>query len=396
MIKIRFRLVAAVVLLALGLPLGAAALPARAADIPTSPQVPVDTTYVHLPMVSTYPPPQYVGAFIPLVDLKTWDSEARAFEAMAQKSHGVYLISSGFDCPWARHVYQLSGQLTTIAQLEAMPLITWVPMNCEENNPHVLGLPDIIEGKWDAYIQKWATDISALGYPVFVRWGHEMNIPSYSWAGQHAFGANGRTDYNQITDACGFSGCFGDTNVPDGPERYIEAYRRVHRIADPLAPNIVWVWNPNARNWPLPDVAPWNHYNNYYPGDAYVDWVGLDGYNWGDQSGNGYGRWVTFNEMFGAELVDLAVRYPGKRQMIPEVGAVEDPRKPDFIRDVYRTGFTQFPKLQIIIWVQDNGFWDPLHYPPAFADFRVNSSDAALQAYREAVAPWAGITPPHP
>jgi beta-mannanase len=218
-----------------------------------------------------------------------------------------------------------------------------------------------------------------------------MNIPSYSWAGQHAFGEDGRTEYDVAAGQwCGLSACYGDLNVPDGPERYRDAYRHVHNLAAPLAPNIAWVWNPNARNWPLASVAPWNDYNEYYPGDDYVDWVGLDGYNWGPNSGNGYGRWVSFDEMFGAELRDLAARYPTQRQMIPEIGAVEDPadpnRKANFIRDTYQA-YARYPLLQIIIWVQDDKFWDAFRQPPGPADFRVNSSPQALQAYQQAIAP---------
>ena len=37
------------------------------------------------------------------------------------------------------------------------------------------------------------------------------------------------------------------------------------------ATNVEWVWCPNNGNYP---------YKGFYPGDRYVDWVGVDGYNW--------------------------------------------------------------------------------------------------------------------
>jgi len=60
------------------------------------------------------------------------------------------------------------------------------------------------------------------------------------------------------------------------------AYRHAHDlfVADG-GDHVVWVWCP------LVDDVPnesWNHWTNYYPGDAYVDWVGLDAYNWGTSS----------------------------------------------------------------------------------------------------------------
>ena len=38
---------------------------------------------------------------------------------------------------------------------------------------------------------------------------------------------------------------------------------------------VEFVWSPNY----ISNIYP--HYSHYYPGDDYVDWVGVDGYNWG-------------------------------------------------------------------------------------------------------------------
>lgn len=370
-----------------------AALPVAPAAVA---QVPAN---LYLPLMQRYFTSRYVGAFVPMVDLTTWNGKVTAFETLANKEHGVHLVSSGFGCSWADEVGDFRPQLDFVRSLVAMPLISWMPMDCSNGgvgNVNALGLPDILNGSRDAYITQWATEIGALGYPVFVRWGHEMNIPSYSWAGQHAFGSNGRTSYQNVTEDCGLTACYGDLDLHDGPERYVDAYRHVFNLADPLAPNIVWLWNPNARNWPLPAVAPWNQFNNYYPGDAYVDWVGLDGYNWGDRSGNGYGKWVSFDEMFGAELNDLAQRYPDKPQIIAEFAAVEDEvdpqRKPDFIRDAYESALS-YPRLMVLIWVHDNEFFDSMHEVPQKVDFRINSSSASLQAYQEATVDWNAYPP---
>jgi hypothetical protein len=358
---------------------------------------PAVETKLYLPFV-TRNSARGAGAFIPLVDNNTWAATTDAFLALTGQPHTLYLISSGYDCSWAKRINQIKFQLNHIHALRGVPLITWMPQNCTNGgfgDVNSLGLPDILSGAWDEYIVEWARAVGALGYPVFVRWGHEMNIPSYSWAGQHAFGLDGRSEYT-AAGACGLAGCYGDPNVADGPERYIAAYRRVHDLADPLAPNILWVWNPNSRDYPLAGDAPWNQYNNYYPGDDYVDWVGLDGYNWGDGSGNGYGYWVGFNELFAPQLTDLQQRYPDKLQMIPEIASVEDPsdpnRKANFIRDAFQASFS-FQNLRYIIWVHDDTFVDAFRTPPAVADFRVNSSPETLAAYQQAIAAWAANTP---
>lgn len=346
------------------------------------------------------------GVYLPLRDARTWVAETNDFIAQTNKVHGVHLTASGFACPWVDEIADVRRYLDHIRSLGALPLITWMPMNCENGFGDVqdLGLSDILNGSWDAYIQKWAQDLHALGYPVMVRWGHEMNIPSYSWAGAHAFGPDGKTDYDQVAaGACGgnpLRGCYGDPNVYDGPERYVAAYRRVHGLVEAITPNVTWVWNPNAQSFPPPAAAAWNDYANYYPGDAYVDWVGPDGYNWGEQSGNGgFGfEWSSFDRIFAGILNDMAARYPAKPQIIPEFASVEDPndpqRKAAWIRDAYQSAGAKYPLLRVVCWTEER-FFDAFRIPPDYADFRAMSSPQALGAYRAAVAGW-GSAPPEP
>lgn len=367
-----------------------------------------DVTSLFLPVVIHRYPAKHLGLYIKLVDTKTWNGEMDQFIALTGATHGVHLTSAGFACPWVDTVSDIRQYLDYIHSRGATPLIAWMPTNCGNGgfgNINVLGLPNILNGSWDAYMTQWAAGIAALGYPVFVRWGHEMNIPSYSWGGQHAFGTNGKTDYNQVTEPCGLKGCYGDPNQYDGPERYIAAYRHVHDLVAPIAPNIVWVWNPNGLDWPRPSTDPWNGYNNYYPGDAYVDWIGVDGYNWGQQSGNGYSFvWATFDYMYRSVLDDLASRYPAKPQMIPELASVEDEtdpnRKANWIRDAYQSAYYNYPLLKVVSW-ENEVFWDAAWSPTScpcnvtghWADFRVNSSPQALQAYKDAIQFWLSQAP---
>lgn len=365
---------------------------------------PLDGSVTYLPVIQRDAGTVTAGVFIPLKYRSTWDDDVAAFIAATGKTHGVHLISSGFGCAWVDTVADIQIYLDYVHSLGAMPLITWMPMDCSNGgsgNVATLSLQDILNGQWDAYMTAWANGIAALGYPVFVRWGHEMNIPSYAWAGQYAFGADGETYFANVPgDACGglpLTGCYGDPAQYDGPERYIAAYRKVHALVAPLAPNIRWIWNPNARDWPQ-DTA-WNGYNNYYPGDDVVDWVGPDGYNWGEQSTNGgYGGyvWATFDLIFQPVLNDMASRHPTKPQIIPEFGSAEDPydpgRKAAWISDAYRTARANYPLLRVVCWVEER-FPDVSHVSGADADFRATSSTPTLQAYRQAVAAWSSSQP---
>jgi mannan endo-1,4-beta-mannosidase len=79
-------------------------------------------------------------------------------------------------------------------------------------------------------------------------------------------------------------------STPD-PAAFVAAWRHVHDLfVQNGATNVVWVWCPNATDVPNATSAPWNHWTNYYPGDTYVDWVGIDGYNWGNTTAASHGK----------------------------------------------------------------------------------------------------------
>jgi hypothetical protein len=121
-------------------------------------------------------------------------------------------------------------------------------------------LQQINSGAHDAYIDEVARRIGAVGQRVLIRFAHEMNARwmSWPWANQ-------------------------------SPADYIAAWKRiVSRFRNLGATNAEWVWSPNVISGSANDFSPW------YPGDAYVDWTGLDGYNWGSVEN----VWYTFREVF--------------------------------------------------------------------------------------------------
>ncbi|MBP7691742.1 MAG: hypothetical protein KA764_07480 [Anaerolineales bacterium] len=396
------RLILAVAWLAAGWP----AAPARAQVAPA------DDMLLYMPLLSQDSGAYAAGLYVPLVTYAGWPGEVNAAIALTGKTHGLYLVSAGFNCKWVDNVTKLRQQLDVVHAKGAMSLITWMPTDCSNGgfgDVTKLSLQDILNGAWDTYLAQWATDLAALGYPVMVRWGHEMNIPSYSWAGQNAFGANGETKWNAVPAGdCGgqvLTGCYGDPTVVDGPERFIAAYRYVHDRVAPTATNVIWVWNPNGRDWldgaDEASQPAWNHFTSYYPGDAYVDWVGPDGYNWGAESGNGgtpY-TWDTFDALFNGPLTEMAALYPAKPQVIPEFASVEDKydpnRKAAWLVDAYSAA-RKYPLLRAMIYVHDPSFMDAFYYPSAApATFQIDSSTAASAAYKQAVAGWSS-RPPQP
>ena len=223
----------------------------------------------------------------------------------------------------------------------AMPMVTWNSWD------HRLGkdqpryaLRTIVRGDHDAYIRRWAKDAAAYGKPVYLRFDHEMNTNLLPWG----VGANGNTS-----------------------DQYVAAWRHAHTIfRQERATNVRWVWSPNVA---YGNSTP---FSKVYPGDAYVDWVALDGYNWGTTQS--WSKWTSFANVFGPSY-DLLTRMTNKPVMIAEVGSAEaGGNKAAWIRQ----GFLQqvpsrFPRVRAIVY--SSGNWD--------ADWRVDSSSAALAAFRE-------------
>ena len=139
------------------------------------------------------------------------------------------------------------------------------------------------------------------------------------------------------------------------------------------ATNVGWIWDPNA-DWNAASV-----YASYYPGDAYVDWVGMDGYNWGTTTSDG---WLTPVQVFGRSYAALR-SLTAKPIIIEETGSTEQGgSKADWIDELAATIPAQFPAVRAVVWFQRN----------KETDWRVNSSAGALTAFQAlAQSPqWAG------
>ena len=173
-----------------------------------------------------------------------------------------------------------------------------------------------------------------------------------------------------ITDSPWWPGNWGS----DDANLYVQMYQHVHDVimggSEPPT-NIEWVWSPNYASNP-PDA--WNAINNYYPGDAYVDWIGLSGYNWYNAPGHGE-SWHSFNYLYDSVLTDFTCRY-AKPQIIAEVGSVEGNgttlSKADWITDLYQRA-PSYPFLRSVVW-----FNDYAAASASQADFRVTTGSAAV------------------
>jgi hypothetical protein len=121
-------------------------------------------------------------------------------------------------------------------------------------------IPLINAGLFDAKLKELAAVVKDFGFPILLRFAHEMNGDWYPYSG--SFIGGGRD---------------GDGDgVADGPQAYIAAWRHAHDLfATEGADQVVWVFCPNGESFP--DQA-WNSPFSYYPGSRYVDLIASDSY----------------------------------------------------------------------------------------------------------------------
>lgn len=178
---------------------------------------------------------------------------------------------------------------------------------------------DVLNGEYDAFLKAYAADIAAFGHPVLFRLGNEMN-----------------------GDWCPYS----SYNTSRDPGVYVEFYRYIHQIfreAGALT-NTVWVWNPNEKSFP--DFT-WNSELNYYPGDEYVDVVGLTGYN----TGNYYSgeTWRSFSQIYDPIYNRMAARSQ-KPLMITEFASSSvGGNKAAWVQDMFQR-LPSYPRIKMAIW----------------------------------------------
>ncbi len=260
--------------------------------------------------------------------------------------------------PWAESGPHEIDQaaLASVYQRGAVPMITWEPWDPGTNANAVQNpgtnqnwrLKNILDGRYDGYIRRWASKIKAVKGPVMLRPMHEMNGEWYPWAG---------------------------TVNDNTPADYIAAWRHIHDMFEAEgATNVTWVWSINGES--VPDTRE-NRYDVYYPGDEYVDWVGLSGFNWGTTGNNS--QWETFDEIYTAPL--RYARTLNKPIVIAEFASVEQGGdKAEWIYDAYKRIRTEHPEVDAVVYFDsfESG-------PDGTQDWRIHTSAEASHAYADSL-----------
>lgn len=298
--------------------------------------------------------------------------DVAAYDEMAQKRPAFVMQFMAFKYGADDYMIEFPKDWCNVAYKNAsIPIVSWEPRNWDPTNPEyaqVSILPEILNGKYDEYIKRWAKDIKSFGKLIIIRFAHEMNNKSYPW--------NGYFNGASVKEG------FGDQEKYDGPEIYVAAYRHVFDIFKRTGvTNVLWFWCPWFEDYPK---ELWNVYYLYYPGNDCVDIVGADGYNWGTTQS--WSRWMSFSSIFGNIYKELNDRYPNKPFMIGEFASAENGGdKAEWIKDAFYQIKNNFPKIKAFIWFQHNDTGAIVNNLTEHSDWRINSSDKALDAFRTAM-----------
>jgi beta-mannanase len=218
-----------------------------------------------------------------------------------------------------------ADQASAVRSTGIEPIVTWDPMTA--SGP--INLPDIVAGQYDGYLRTSAQVVKAFARPVLIRFDHEMNLP----------------------------------NAGADPAIFVAAWRHVVNVFREVgAANAQFVWSPNV------DCTGQCPFTSYFPGDPWVDWVGLDGYNAGSNN------WQSLEAVFASSYRTLS-RLTSRPMMIAETASAESGgSKATWIRTgLLDTVAGEFPRIRMVVW------FDRLKE----RDWRVNSSPSALAAFRD-------------
>ena len=280
----------------------------------------------------------YYGVHVPgwLSDM----SAVNVFEADAGKKASIVMFYQGWGLTDGSQNFQ-PVWMDNIRSHGSIPMVTWEPwLYTAGVDQPAYSLQNIIDGSFDSFLTQWALDAKAWGHPFFLRFAHEMNGSWNSWSEQ----VNGNST-----------------------GQYVLAWQHVHDLfARNGATNATWVWSPNVSYTGSSPMA------GLYPGDAYVDWIALDGYNWGTVGGH---SWQSFSSVFGPSY-DEITGITLKPLLVAETASAESGgSKANWITSALTSEIGNFPRVKGFVWFNEN----------KETDWRIESSAKAQAAFRQAV-----------
>jgi endoglucanase len=200
-------------------------------------------------------------------------------------------------------------------------------------------VPDLLAGRYDAQLVAHCTALAGARGPAFLRFAHEMDLDNgrYAWSGLPA-------------------------------ASYIAIYRHAVSLCRRLAPDLTFVWSPTGNEG----------LSAYYPGESFVDMVGLTLFGLEPWEELAYGRGRSFVEALAEKYRRIAGF--GKPVTIAEFGVCGTPAyRGRWLADAGGEGPRHFPLLHSLVYFNDR---EPFRWPKAGAPRRLSGCDVEYPDWR--------------
>jgi Glycosyl hydrolase family 26 len=210
-------------------------------------------------------------------------------------------------------------------------------------DPTYASISLIVAGGYDSYLRSFADSVRDFGQPVVIGFGHEMNANWYSWGYGH---------------------------VP--ASTFVAAWRHIVTLfRDQGADNVTWLWTLQADEPGTGTVASW------WPGAAYVTWIGIDGYYYRPSD--------TFVSVFGQTIAQVRA-FTDKPVLLSETAVGPEADQSVKIGDLF-AGMREYGTLGLVWFdiAQDDGIYHQ--------NWRIEDSPAAKVAFRRAASAMTLASP---
>ncbi len=243
---------------------------------------------------------------------------------------------------------QLVSQFDQLNSMGKKPMINVNPYYFDECPASKEPLYKVIaQGGCDNFLHKAGKNLRLVKKPFYLVFAWEMNNHQNEWSVTHTGSSN---------------------------QDFILAWRHIHDIfKEEGVSNIIWVFCPNVPDDP---IVP---YGEIYPGDDYVDWIGLDGYNWGTTQS--WSSWTSFSGVFTSSYNLITSIAPNKPLVLAEVNTTDQGGdKGAWYKDMFLSEIPKnFPQISaVVIFNEDKTMLEHVNW-------KVDVSQESLDSFTQAV-----------
>lgn len=234
-------------------------------------------------------------------------------------------------------------------RLVELTLQTFLWGGTDEQNQRIMY--DVLDGHYDAFLNDYAKKLKAFGHPVLFRLNNEMN-GDWCW-------------YSAFTTC-------KDTDI------YKDVWRYIYQIFETNGvENVIWIWNPHSPSKP---TFQWNHYMMYYPGDEYVDVIGLTGYN----NGTYYPGeiWRSFDQIYQHTYEEYAKNFPQPFMIAEFASNSVGGDKAAWVQNMFAS-LANYNRIKLAVW------WSSVDYDAKGHPARIYTLDEnpdVISAFRSGLA----------